>query len=106
MIYELRRYKTRPGRRSEWVQLMESRIIPFQISKGFVVVGSFVSEEDDDTYVWIRRFADEDERKLLYAAVYESAIWKNDIDPLVDELLDREATEVFRLTPTPKSVLQ
>ncbi|MEZ4831833.1 MAG: hypothetical protein R2873_07475 [Caldilineaceae bacterium] len=60
---------------------MEEVIIPFQISKGMVVLGSFTGEQEDDLYVWIRRFNDEEERKALYAAVYESDFWKNESLP-------------------------
>ena len=106
MLFELRQYRTRPGKREEWVRFMEEVIIPFQISKGMVIVGSFTGEQEDDLYVWIRRFNDEEERKALYAAVYESDFWKNEISPKVPEYLDREKTVVTRLNPTPKSVLR
>ncbi|MCB0116140.1 MAG: NIPSNAP family protein [Caldilineaceae bacterium] len=106
MLFELRQYRTRPGKREEWVRWMEEVIIPFQISKGMVVLGSFTGEQEDDLYVWIRRFNDEEERKALYAAVYESDFWKNEIAPKVPEYLDREKTVVTRLNPTPKSVLR
>jgi hypothetical protein len=56
--------------------------------------------------VWIRRFASEEERKQLYAAVYESDTWKNDIAPQVPTMLDREAIKVTRLEATPKSAMQ
>jgi hypothetical protein len=105
MLFELRRYQTQPGQRARWVELMEQEIIPFQVSKGMVILGSFVGEDDDDTYVWIRRFADEEERKTLYAAVYESDHWKENIAPRIPELMKREAIQVTRLVPTPKSAL-
>ena len=55
---------------------MDETVIPFQISKGMVIVGRFVGEEEDDLYVWIRRFESEEERQQLYEAVYESEEWK------------------------------
>ena len=61
MFYELRRYKINAGRMDEWVEFMERTIIPFQVSKGMVIAGSFRGE-DDTTYVWLRRFASEAER--------------------------------------------
>ena len=69
MFFELRQYRTRPGMRKGWVEMMESEIIPFQVSKGMVIVGSFIGEEEDDLYVWIRRFDSEQDRERLYAAV-------------------------------------
>ena len=84
---------------------MEGVLLPFQISQGMVVVGSFVAEEEDDLYVWIRRFESEQERKRLYRKVYESETWKNEIKPEVDKMLDRERMIVTRLLPTSKSVI-
>ena len=105
MLFELRQYRVVAGQRETWVRFMEDVIIPFQASKGMVVVGSFVGDEDPDLYVWIRRFEDEQERERLYAAVYETDTWKNEIAPRTAELLDREKMVVTRLVPTPKSVV-
>ena len=58
-FYELRQYKVWPGKMDEWVNFMEKEIIPFQISKGMVITGSFRGEKDDTTYIWLRRFEDE-----------------------------------------------
>ena len=40
-FYELRQYKVLPGKVDEWVRIMEQEIIPFQVSKGMVICGSF-----------------------------------------------------------------
>lgn len=106
MLFELRQYRCKPGQRERWVAFMEEKIIPFQVAQGMVVVGSFVGEQEDDLYVWIRRFDSEEERQRLYKAVYESDYWKNEIAPLVPEMLDRERTVVTRLNPTSKSVIR
>jgi hypothetical protein len=106
MFFELRQYRVRPGQRDRWVRFMEEKIIPFQVAKGMVAVGSFVSQEEEDLYVWMRRFASEEERERLYKAVYESDYWQNEIAPQVGEMLDREKTQVIRLEATPKSVIQ
>jgi hypothetical protein len=106
MLFELRQYRIRPGKREEWVKFMEEVLIPFQVSKGMVIVASFVAEEDPDLYVWIRRFEDEEERKRLYAAVYESDTWKNELSSKTAQLNIREQMVITRLNPTPKSVLR
>ena len=71
-----------------------------------VILGSFVGEGDDSTYVWIRRFKDEAERERLYEAVYQSDHWKNVIGPRVPEMIDCEQIKVTRLSPTAKSPIQ
>ena len=105
-FYELRQYKILPGKMDEWVRLMEEEIIPFQVSQGMVVAGSFCGQQDDLTYIWMRRFESEEDCKQLYEAVYESDTWKTTIAPRIPELMDRSAIQVTRLSPTSKSVLQ
>jgi hypothetical protein len=106
VFFELRQYRCKPGQRERWVEFMEEEIIPFQIAQGMVVIGSFVGEQEEDLYVWIRRFDSEEQREKLYAKVYESDHWQNDIAPLVPEMLDRDKTVVTRISPTPKSVIR
>ncbi|MYE88941.1 NIPSNAP family containing protein [Candidatus Poribacteria bacterium] len=106
MFFELRQYRMRPGQEANWVNYMEEVIIPFQISKGMVILGSFVGEEEEDLYVWIRRFESEEQREQLYEAVYESDTWKNEIAPKIPDMMDRSQIKVTRLEATPRSVIQ
>ena len=62
MFFELREYRTLNGQRQNWVKFMEETIIPFQVSKGMVILGSFVGQEEEDLYIWLRRFENEAER--------------------------------------------
>ena len=105
-FYELRQYHVRPGKMDEWVEIMEEEIIPFQVSKGMVICGSFRGETDDSIYFWIRRFESEAERVAQYAAVYESDHWKNEIAPRVPTCLERASSVITRVVPTPKSTVQ
>ena len=105
MFFELRQYRCRPGQRENWVKYMEEVVIPFQVGKGMVICGSFTGEEEDDLYVWIRRFTSEEERVRLYEAVYESDTWKNEIAPRIPDMLDRDKIVVTRLESTPLSVI-
>ena len=105
-FYELRQYKVRPGKMDEWLKVMEEEIIPFQVSKGMVITGSYRGEEDDSVYIWMRRFNSEEEREQLYEAVYQSDYWKNDMSPRIPDMLDRDAMVITRIVPTPKSTAQ
>ncbi len=105
-FYELRQYHVRPGKMDEWVKIMEEEIIPFQVSKGMVICGSFRGETDQSTYIWLRRFDSEAEREALYKAVYDTDHWKTKIGPRVPECLDREKMVIQRIVPTPKSTAQ
>ncbi len=105
-FYELRQYKVRPGKLAEWIRVMEEEVIPFQVSKGMVICGSFKGESDESVYVWLRRFESEAEREALYKAVYESDHWKEKIAPRIPDYLDRSAAVITRIVPTPKSTVQ
>ena len=106
MFLELRQYRTLPGQRNNWVKYMEEVIIPFQVSKGMVITGSFQGEEDKSVYFWFRRFESEADRERLYESVYQSDFWKNEVSPKVPELLDREAIVVQRVVATSMSTMQ
>ncbi len=106
MLFELRQYRIRPGQQARWVEFMEDVIIPFQASKGMVILGSFTDETDESVYFWIRRFRDEAEREAQYEIVYQSDEWINEIAPQIPEMMDREGIVVRRLIPTAHSAIQ
>jgi NIPSNAP protein len=106
MFFELRQYRARPGQRENWVRFMEDVIVPFQVSKGMVIVGSWTGEQEDDLFVWMRRFDNESERERLYKEVYESEHWKTNVAPRIPEMLDREKMVITRLEPTARSVIR
>jgi hypothetical protein len=106
MFFELREYRIKDGKRDLWVKLMEEKIIPFQLSKGMVAVGSFVALDEPDLYVWMRRFESEEAAERLYKEVYESEYWKREVKPEADKMLERETIRNLRLKATPLSVIQ
>jgi hypothetical protein len=85
---------------------MEEEIIPFQVSKGMVITGSYRGKTDDSDYIWMHRFTTEAEREVLYKAVYDTDYWITDIAPRVPACLDRAAMIVTRIIPTTKSTAQ
>ena len=105
-FFELRIYKIFPGKMEEWLNLMEGTIIPFQISKGMVIHGSFVDDDDDETYIWIRRFSSINSKEQLYKDVYESEEWLNGMADKVGQLIDRSRTVVRNLKSTELSVMK
>lgn len=83
---------------------MDEIIIPFQVSKGMVVVGSFVGEDEQDLYVWLGRWESDNERELLYKAVYQSDEFLKNIAPKIPEMLNRDKPAVVtRIQPTAAS---
>ena len=104
MFFELRQYRIFPGKRDEWVRIMEERIIPGQTAMGAVIIGSFVATEEDDLYVWIRRFESEEQFNAFRTAYYGSEEWTNELQPRAKEMI--ASTMVTRIEATPKSVIR
>ncbi len=105
-FFELRIYRPQPGKIDGWVKIMEEQIIPFQVSRGMVVCGSFRGETDQSVYVWIRRFESEEQREAQYQAVYQDDWRKANIEPIWQEYHRREDIVVTRLIATPRSPMQ
>jgi len=97
-FYEFRRYEIKPGKMDAWLKLFHEEVVPFQVAKGMVVAGIFCDEQVEDVFYWIRRFESETDRERVYAAVYESDVWKNDIGPRVGDCIDRETIQEIATT--------
>ena len=122
-FFELRIYQIFPGKMDEWLYFMEKTIMPFQVEQGMIIHGSFVMDSSDqfavengervmkyekkgNTYVWIRRFENQEEKVKLYKAVYESKEWVDNIAPTVANLVDRNSILVHNLSSTPLSIMK
>src|SRR4051794_13675155 len=97
MIFELRQYRTLPGKRDAWVTFAEERIFPSLVAFGTSVIGSFVAQEEDDLFVWILGFENEEHRATYYATYYQTDEWQNELRPTVVELLDPPRAIVTRM---------
>lgn len=102
-IVEIRIYKIKPGQRDRFVELFEQNL-GHQIEHGLRVVGQFRSLDDDDTFVWIRAFKNQEERVRLSRTHYFSPHWLNSRRFDVADLL--VSTEVFLVEPTALSFLR
>ena len=122
-FFELRIYKVFPGKMKQWIELMENIIIPFQVSEGMVIHGSFKENSFDrfflrdnerqmeklnnrNLYIWIRRFESLEHKEDLYKKVYESEKWIKDIGPKVNKLIDRNTIVVHNITSTSLSIMK
>ena len=122
-FFELRIYQVFPGKMIEWLELMENTIIPYQVSKGMIIHGSFTENsfdrfhlsnekremetlENRNLYIWIRRFENLDNKQKLYKDVYESKHWIENIAPIVETLIDRNTIVVHNISPTTLSIMK
>ncbi len=106
MIFELRQYRMLPGKRDEWIAYMDQVVIPSQTAAGAVILGSFAGLDEDELYVWIRRFNNEEHRAAFIRSYYETEEWVNVMRPRVRELIDPSRTVVTLLEATPSSLIQ
>ena len=122
-FFELRIYEVYPNKMSEWIEFMDAEIIPFQRERGMEINGTFImnssdeffekegerkmqSEKKGSTYVWIRRFQDQDHKERLYEAVYECSEWIDYYRPKVRELINLNTIVVHNLSATAMSLLK
>ena len=105
MFFELRVYPLVSGKGDEFAKYMDEEIIPYQLSKGMVILGSFLNDAKD-TYVWIRRFDNEADKEARYDAVYNNDYWRDEIAPKLPALMDVDGLQVTILEATPRSFMQ
>jgi len=56
MLIEMRTYKIKPGKRTEFLEVLESKAVPEHQKIGIKILGPFLSIEDEDTFFWMRSF--------------------------------------------------
>jgi heme-degrading monooxygenase HmoA len=89
MIIEMRTYKTKPGKREEFLQTFRSRSIPAHKGIGMKILGPFLSIEDPDTFFFMRGFPDLKSREPMKAKFYEGELWKRELEKVLMPMLDR-----------------
>jgi hypothetical protein len=89
MIIEMRTYKTKPGKRSEFLRLFRSKSIPAHTEVGMKILGPFLSIEDPDTFFFMRGFPDLPSREPMKAKFYEGELWKRELESVLMPMLDK-----------------
>jgi hypothetical protein len=89
MIVEMRTYKTKPGKRSEFLAIFRSRSIPAHAEIGMRILGPFLSVEDPDTFFFMRGFPDIASREPMKAQFYEGKLWKDELEKVLMPMLEK-----------------
>ena len=89
MIIEMRTYKTKPGKRSEFIDIFCSKSVPAHTEIGMTILGPFLSVEDGDTFFFMRGFPDLASREPMKAQFYEGPLWKSELENILMPMLDK-----------------
>jgi hypothetical protein len=89
MIIEMRTYKTKPGKRSEFLEVFRSRSMPAHAEIGMKILGPFLSVEDPDLFFFMRGFPDLASREPMKAKFYEGRLWKDELEQVLLPMIER-----------------
>jgi hypothetical protein len=89
MIVEMRTYKTKPGKRAEFIEIFRTKSTPEHLKIGMKVLGPFLSIEDPDTFFFMRGFPDLASRDPMKAKFYEGELWKGELENVLMPMLEK-----------------
>jgi hypothetical protein len=89
MIVEMRTYKTKPGCRSQFLEVFRSKSIPAHAEIGMKILGPFLSVEDPDTFFFMRGFPDLTSLEPMKAKFYEGELWKVELEKVLMPMLEK-----------------
>lgn len=89
VIIEMRTYRTKPGCRSQFLELFRDKSIPAHLEIGMKILGPFLSVEDPDTFFFMRGFPDVASREPMKAKFYEGQLWKSQLEAVLMPMLEK-----------------
>jgi hypothetical protein len=97
-IIELRQYTLHPGRRADLAEVFEEHFVTGQEAAGITLGGLFEDEDADDRFVWLRGFADLDQRTDALETFYGGPVWRAHGPRANATMIDSD--DVYLLQPT------
>lgn len=88
LIVEVRSYRTKPGKREEFLRFFEEQAVPAQKEFGIQIMGPFVDLENPNKFVWLRGFDSLADRDEVKEAFYSGAVWKEELEAIAMPMLD------------------
>jgi len=89
MIVEMRTYKLKPGRRTEFLEIFCTRSVPAHDEIGMKILGPFLSIEDPDVFFFMRGFPDLASREPMKAQFYEGDLWRSELENLLMPMIEK-----------------
>jgi hypothetical protein len=74
-LFELRRYRARPGRRDELIAMFEAHFRAAYEAAGATILASWTVPDEPDRWVWIRAFTDAAARRRALEGFYGGEVW-------------------------------
>jgi hypothetical protein len=99
MIVEVRTYRIKPGRRTDFIRFFEMRSVPALRSHGMNVLGPLLDLENPNRFVWLRIFPFLDERDRMKTAFYEGPEWKNELEAIAMPMLESYDVTLCETSP-------
>ena len=97
VLTEIRTYRIKAGRREEFLEHFDSKIVPLQRSVGIVIVGPFRDMENSDTIVWLRSFPSRDDRERMLKAFREADDWTSGLRESTLEMIEGQSEALVLL---------
>ena len=97
-VVELRRYTLHPHGLRDLSRLFDQQFIEPQEDAGMVVGGTFIDEDDPDSFTWLRGFPDHRARTHALEAFYGGPVWARHRDAANATMVDSD--DVLLLRPT------
>jgi hypothetical protein len=89
MIIEMRTYKLKPGKRTEFLEIFRTKSMPAHAEIGMKILGPWLSIEDPDTFFFMRGFPDLVSREPMKAKFYEGELWKNELEQVLMPMIEK-----------------
>lgn len=89
MIIEMRTYKTKPGSRTQFLEIFLSKSVPAHAEIGMKILDPFLSVEDRDTFFFMRGLPDIASRDPMKAKFYEGELWKGELENVLMPMLEK-----------------
>jgi hypothetical protein len=89
VIIEMRTYRTKPGRRDEFLEIFRAKSVPAHLEIGMTILGPFLSLEDPDTFFFMRGFPDLASREPMKARFYEGELWLRELKDVLLPMLEK-----------------
>jgi|SRR5687767_7140186 len=89
MIIEMRTYRLKSGKRSEFLEIFRTKSMPAHAEIGMKIIGPFPSIEDPDVFFFMRGFPDLASRDPMKEKFYEGELWKSELEHVLMPMIDR-----------------